>query len=160
MRAAAHGSEAHFLREWERPVTVDPPSPPAADRVRIDKWLWAVRLYHSRSLATAACHAGHVKIAGQTVKPSREVHVGETVTAQQAGGLTRTVRVLALLERRVGAKAVPGFAEDLTPPGEWARARAERERTPSFPRGFGRPTKRQRRLLEGWLSAEDSGPGS
>ncbi len=138
-------------------MSVDPSPVPTLDRVRVDKWLWAVRLYHSRSLATAACHAGHVKIADQTVKPSREVRVGDTITAQ-AGGLTRTVRVLGLLERRVGARSVPGFAEDLTPPEERARARAERERTPSFPRGFGRPTKKQRRLLEGWLSKEDPRP--
>ena len=53
----------------------------APDSVRIDKWLWAVRLYRSRSLATEACDAGHVKIGGNRVKPSREVHVGEEITA-------------------------------------------------------------------------------
>ena len=137
-------------------LPMNPGSPvlPTPERVRIDKWLWAVRLYRSRSLATEACHAGHVKIAGQSVKPSREVRVGETITAQ-AGGLTRTVRVLALLDRRVGAKVAAGFAEDLTPPEERARAREERARASHFPKGFGRPTKRQRRLLEGWLSSGD-----
>ena len=124
------------------------------ERVRIDKWLWAVRLYRSRSLATEACHAGHVKIAGQSVKPSREVRAGETITAQTEG-LTRTVRVLALLDRRVGAKVAAEFAEDLTPPEERARARAERAEIPHFPKGFGRPTKKQRRLLEGWLAPGD-----
>jgi ribosome-associated heat shock protein Hsp15 len=124
------------------------------ERVRIDKWLWAVRLYRSRSLATEACHAGHVKIAGQSVKPSREVRVGETITAQTEG-LTRTVRVLALLDRRVGAKVAAEFAEDLTPPEERARAREERTQATHFPKGFGRPTKKQRRLLEGWLAPGD-----
>ena len=127
------------------------------ERVRIDKWLWAVRLYRSRSLATEACHAGHVKIAGQSVKPSREVRVGETITAQTER-LTRTVRVLALLDRRVGAKVVGGFAEDLTPPEERARAREERAQVPHLTKGFGRPTKKQRRLLEGWLAASSGEP--
>ena len=130
----------------------------APQRVRIDKWLWAVRLYRSRSLATEACQAGHVKIAGQSVKPSREVRVGETITAQ-TGGLTRTVRVLARLDRRVGAKVAAEFAEDLTPAEERARAREERAQTPHFPKGFGRPTKKQRRRLEGWLSPGDPEPG-
>ena len=137
------------------------PGPPVlqtSERVRIDKWLWAVRLYRSRSLATEACHAGHVKIAGQTVKASREVRVGETITAQ-TGGLTRTVRVLALLDRRIGAKVVAEFTEDLTPAEERARAREERAKTPHFPKGFGRPTKKQRRLLDGWLSSGDPEPG-
>lgn len=130
----------------------------APERVRIDKWLWAVRLYRSRSLATEACHAGHVKIAGQSVKASREVCVGETITAQ-TGGLTRTVRVLAPLDHRVGAKVAGEFAEDLTPPEERARAREERNQIPHFQKGFGRPTKKQRRLLEGWLSAGDPEAG-
>jgi len=128
------------------------------EHVRIDKWLWAVRLYRSRSLATEACHAGHVKIAGQSVKASRVVRVGETITAQ-TGGLTRTVRVLALLDCRVGAKVAAEFAKDLTSPEERARAREERAQIPHFPKGFGRPTKKQRRLLEGWLSAGDAEPG-
>lgn len=71
--------------------------------VRIDKWLWAVRLYKSRSLATAACAAGKVRIEGHTLKPSRSVRIGEVITAV-TGDLTRTVRVMAPLERRVGAK--------------------------------------------------------
>lgn len=126
--------------------------PPAS--VRIDKWLWAVRLFKSRSLATEACNAGHVKINGLHVKPSRDVHVGETIAAL-AGRVQRTVKVLALLERRVGAKAVPQFMEDLTPPEEYARAREEHE--PAllvFPKGWGRPTKKSRRQMEGLF-----GPG-
>jgi len=117
------------------------------EHVRIDKWLWAVRLYRSRSQATVACHAGHVKIEGQSVKPSREVHIGEVVRAR-AGHLNRTVKVLALLEQRVGAKLVPQFLEDQTPPEEYVRAREEAAETAShFPKGFGRPTKKNRRDL-------------
>jgi ribosome-associated heat shock protein Hsp15 len=117
--------------------------------VRIDKWLWAVRLFKSRSLATAACQGGHVKIAGQSVKPSREVHVGEIISAL-TGRVQRSVRVLALLEQRVGAKLVPQYLEDLTPPEEYERARREAEPALlQFPKGWGRPTKKQRRQIEG-----------
>jgi ribosome-associated heat shock protein Hsp15 len=118
------------------------------DRVRIDKWLWAVRLYKRRSLATDACNAGHVKIGGQNVKPSRSLHVGETITAL-AGRLHRTVKVLALLEHRIGAKLVPDYLEDLTPPAEYERAREQRaEPLIQYPPGWGRPTKKARRQLE------------
>jgi|ERR1043165_977423 ribosome-associated heat shock protein Hsp15 len=122
-----------------------------SESVRIDKWLWAVRLYKSRSLASEACTAGHVKVGGNHVKPSRDVRVGEEITAL-AGRVRRTVKVLALLDQRVGAKLVSGFLEDLTPPEEYARAREEKLPAPlHFPKGFGRPTKRQRRQLERFL---------
>jgi len=116
--------------------------------VRIDKWLWAVRLYKSRSLAAAACNAGHVKIGGNAVKPSRDVRVNEEI-AVFAGQVHRTVKVLGLLDQRVGAKRVSQFLEDLTPPEEYARAREEARRR--IPTGFGRPTKKQRRQLERFL---------
>ena len=119
--------------------------------VRIDKWLWAVRLYKSRSLATEACNAGHVKISGISVKPSRDVHVGEIIGAL-TGRIHRTVKVLALLEQRVGAKLVSQFLEDLTLPEEYARARENAlQAMIRFPKGFGRPTKKQRRQLERFL---------
>jgi len=119
-----------------------------SESVRIDKWLWAVRLYKSRSLATDACNAGHVKIGGNSVKPSRAVRAGEEITVF-AGRVLRTVKVLTLLDQRVGAKLVSQFLEDLTPPEEYARAREEalQDRI-RFPTGFGRPTKKQRRQLE------------
>ena len=120
---------------------------PTPGRVRIDKWLWAVRLYKSRSLAIEACGGGHVKIGGQSVKPSREVHPGEVITAL-SGRIQRTVKVLALLDRRLGAQAVKDYLEDLTPPEEYARARTEAaQEIPRFPKGFGRPTKKQRRQM-------------
>src|SRR3954466_14297583 len=92
----------------------------AISTVRLDKWLWAVRLYKSRSLAIQACQGGHVKIAGHRIKPSRELRPGEVITAL-TGRVHRTVKVLALLEQRVGAPRVPEFLEDLTPPEEYAR---------------------------------------
>ena len=119
-----------------------------SESVRIDKWLWAVRLYKSRSLAAEACHAGHVKIGGKSVKPSRDVRAGEEITVF-AGRVLRTVKVLALLDQRVRAKLVGQFLEDLTPPEEYARAREEAlEARVHFPTGFGRPTKKQRRQME------------
>lgn len=115
---------------------------------RLDKWLWAVRLYKTRSLAIAACQAGHVKIDEKRVKPSRPVRLGEVIEAR-TGDIVRRYRVLAFLERRVGAKVVPEFAEDLTPPEELAN-RCEPRLEPLFhrPKGTGRPTKRDRRLLD------------
>ncbi|HKQ39377.1 MAG TPA: RNA-binding S4 domain-containing protein [Verrucomicrobiae bacterium] len=116
--------------------------------VRIDKWLWAVRIYKSRSLATAACSAGKVRIAGEALKPSRSVRVGDIITAT-TGELTRTVRVVAPLERRVGAKLVGDYMEDLTPPSEY-----QKPREPNFrplllrPKGTGRPTKKERRKID------------
>lgn len=119
----------------------------APAEVRVDKWLWAVRVFKTRSLAIEACNAGHVKIAGQRVKPSRSVHPGEIITAQ-VGEVLRTVKVVALLDHRVGAPLVPRFMEDLTPAAELQKPR-QTAATPLFhrPKGSGRPTKRDRRLL-------------
>ncbi len=123
----------------------------AAGSVRLDKWLWAVRLYKTRSVAAEACRGGHVTIGGATVKPSREVRIGETIASKHET-LTRTTRVLALTGRRVGAPAAKQFAEDLTPPEEYAR-RAERnlQPVPLRPKGAGRPTKKERRVMERFL---------
>lgn len=115
--------------------------------VRIDKWLWAVRLFKTRSLATAACKAGHVKINGFAVKPGREVRVGELITVQLEA-ITRTLRVVGILEKRVGAALVPQSAEELTPPEEFERQRlANQAPTMLYPKGLGRPTKKARRAL-------------
>lgn len=128
-------------------VPMTTPVPPETE-VRLDKWLWAVRLFKTRSLATEACAAGHVKVNGQRAKPGRTVHPGELVEAQ-VGEVRRTVRVLGTLQRRVGAKAVAPYLQDLTPPEELHPPR-EAHVEPLFhrPKGTGRPTKRDRRLLE------------
>lgn len=119
--------------------------------VRIDKWLWAVRLFKTRSLAAAACAAGKVKIADHPVKAARDVHIGEVITAA-TGEITRTVKVLGIVERRVGAKLVPDLLEDLTPPAEYAKQR-ERSLLPGVlrPKGSGRPTKKDRRTMDGFF---------
>ncbi len=116
--------------------------------VRMDKWLWAVRLYKTRSVAAAACASGKVQIQGQTVKPARDVRIGELITAE-TGDIKRTVKVVALLERRVGAKMVPQYLEDLTPASEYEKPRI-RDLNPVGLRskGTGRPTKKERREIE------------
>jgi ribosome-associated heat shock protein Hsp15 len=121
----------------------------------MDRWLWSVRLFKTRTLAAEACDAGKVCINGQPAKPAREVHAGEVVTLVMTG-LTRTVRVLAPLESRVGAALVPQYLEDLTPPSEYARAREEALAPQGYrPPGAGRPTKRDRRLLQSYFGEDE-----
>lgn len=119
---------------------------------RLDKWLWSVRVFKSRSLASDACRAGSVAVNDQPAKPARDVRAGETITVRQ-GLVLRTLRVIGVPKSRVGAKVVPNFCTDLTPPEELAKARENpllhmlaREK------GSGRPTKRDRRLLDRFLS--------
>lgn len=115
---------------------------------RLDKLLWALRFYRTRPLAADACEAGHAAVGGLAAKPGRKVHAGEIIRLRLPG-LTRTFRVTALPRSRVAAKQVPAFAEDLTPPDEYERARqAAREHALARQRsGGGRPTKKDRRDL-------------
>ncbi|MGC8865876.1 MAG: RNA-binding S4 domain-containing protein [Bacteroidales bacterium] len=118
------------------------------ETVRIDKWLWAVRLFKTRSLATEACKAGKVKIDGQSVKPSREVKVGDVYNIN-LGSLNKTVEVKACLHNRVSARLVPDYLTDLTPPEEYERQQLIREmNSEKRPKGAGRPTKLERRLID------------
>jgi ribosome-associated heat shock protein Hsp15 len=122
-----------------------------ASAIRIDKWLWCVRLYKSRTLATTACETGKVRIAGQPVKPSRAVRIGDVITVA-AGEMTRTVKVIAPLEQRVGAPKVAEFMEDLTPASEFEKRRwAAEPAQGARPKGSGRPTKRDRRILQSFF---------
>ena len=119
-----------------------------AEPPRLDKYLWAIRLYKTRTLATDAIRAGHVTLNQQNPKPSHEVKVGETYQIRQ-GLITRTFKVVELLDRRVGAKLVPSYAEDLTPASEYLKQIQAREQTPlKRDPGAGRPTKRDRRKIE------------
>ena len=115
---------------------------------RLDKWLWAVRIFKTRSLASDACRAGSVAVNEQTAKPARDVRPGELVTVK-LGLVLRTLKVVDVPKSRVGAKLVANFCHDLTPKEELEKAREnpvlhllEREK------GSGRPTKRDRRLLD------------
>lgn len=118
--------------------------------MRLDQWLWAVRVCKSRPAAVAAIKAGHVKINGAPVKPAREPRSGEIVTVR-VETMIRTLRVIDAPRSRVGAKLVPQFAEELTPPEEFEKQRALRFNLPPVRvKGSGRPTKRERRILEEW----------
>ena len=116
--------------------------------MRLDQWLWAVRVFKTRTQAAAAIRGGHVTIAGLAPKPARDVHIDEIVVAR-VDQLTRTVRVLGEPPARVGAKLVAQFMEDLTPPEEYQRRREVNLLPPGFrPTGAGRPTKRERRDID------------
>ncbi len=116
--------------------------------MRIDKWLWCMRLFKTRALATAACRVGSVQIDDQPLKPAREVHAGELIKVKQ-GLVTRTLRVIAAPASRIAAKLVPEFCTDLTPPEEFEKLKTHRvQQILARDRGTGRPTKRDRRLLD------------
>ena len=116
--------------------------------IRIDKYLWAVRLYKTRSIATDACRSGRVKLNGLPVKPSHEISVGE-IYELNIEQTHRTVQVKELLANRVGAKLVENYLTDLTPPEEYQRIQMARQYGFEHrDRGAGRPTKRDRREIE------------
>jgi ribosome-associated heat shock protein Hsp15 len=126
------------------------------DNVRADKWLWAVRIYKTRSLATEACKAGRVRIGGQVIKPSREIRINDEVSIH-LGIFTKTVKVMALLHNRVSAALVPNFLTDITPQSEYDKLKVQQEMKPEFrPRGIGRPTKKHRRLIDRLKNTKDS----
>lgn len=118
------------------------------EEVRIDKWLWAVRIFKTRSIATDACKKGRVMINDVSVKPSRMIRVGETIQVKKPP-ITFSFKVLDLAEKRMGAKLVPQFMENITPPEQYEIL--ELNNISGFvdrSRGTGRPTKKERRDLE------------
>jgi len=125
--------------------------PSADSAARIDKWLWAVRLFKTRSLAADACRAGSVRIGEHALKPARDVRVGETIVVKQ-GVVLRTLVVRAVPLSRVGAPLVSTYCEDLTPPSEWEKAKEQRvQHLLAREEGSGRPTKRDRRMMDRFL---------
>jgi ribosome-associated heat shock protein Hsp15 len=115
------------------------------DTARVDHWLWAVRLYRSRSLATDACKGGHVKVNGRPAKPASPVRVGDTIQAR-AAGRDRVVEVVRIIDKRVGAPIAAECIVDHSPPPP-----PREEYVPplfSRARGTGRPTKKDRRSLD------------
>jgi len=113
---------------------------------RIDKYLWAIRVYKTRSEATDACRGGKVSINGQAVKASRDVKIDDVIVVRK-GPIHYSYKVLALLEQRVSAKNLAPFVLDITPPDVGARFIAPME-SGQRPRGTGRPTKKERRELD------------
>ena len=114
------------------------------DGTRVDVWVWAVRLYATRTMAAGACRAGHVKVNDVRVTPSQAVKIGDVVRAYTPGG-ERIVVVTGLLSKRVGAAIAVTHYEDRTPPKP---PKAERDVFAVRERGAGRPTKRDRRAIE------------
>ena len=120
----------------------------APESVRLDKWLWAVRVYKTRSDAAEACRASAVRVNGSIAKPSAKLRLGDSVRARTKA-LTRTLEVCGLIEKRVGAARVPEFADDQTPESEYEKAREQRANARVFRHeGGGRPTKKDRRDIE------------
>ena len=120
-----------------------------AEDVRMDKYLWSVRIFKTRSEAAEACKKGKVKIDGMAVKPSREVKVGDVMEVRK-NPITHRFRVLALLDKRVGAKLVPEYLSDLTPQEELDKLALIRESQVEARKEdrSGRPTKKDRRDLD------------
>jgi ribosome-associated heat shock protein Hsp15 len=117
---------------------------------RIDKFLWYVRIFKSRSAATEECRRGRITIAGQPVKPAHVVSPGMTVLVRKPP-VTYTYLVTGLPKSRVGASLVPEYISDLTPEEEKDKIIAGKTVSGFRPRGSGRPTKRERRDLEDFI---------
>lgn len=115
---------------------------------RLDKWLWAVRIFKTRSIAADACKNGRVSINGALAKPARTVKEGDEVSVRKPP-VTYTFRVLQAIEKRVGAKLLPDIIENITDPTQYELL--EMSRISGFvnrAKGTGRPTKKDRRALE------------
>ncbi|MBR1732961.1 MAG: RNA-binding S4 domain-containing protein [Alloprevotella sp.] len=124
---------------------------------RIDKWLWAARIYKTRTLAAEACKNNRVQINGAAAKPSRMLKEGDEVSVRKPP-VTYTFRVLQAIEKRVGARLLPEILENITSPEQYEVL--EMARISGFvdrARGTGRPTKKERRALDEWAMPELSG---
>lgn len=118
-------------------------------QTRVDKWLWAVRIFKTRSDAAEACRTGKVTINGSEAKPSKEVKEGDTLTVKKVPVMRFTYKVLGIVERRLPAKDVPTYCLDMTPEEELAKLNPPKETIfISRDRGTGRPTKKERRDLD------------
>lgn len=121
---------------------------------RIDKWMWAVRIFKTRTIAAEACKMGRIHLNGALAKASRTVKVGDVVQVRKPP-VTYSFKVLQPVEKRVGAKLVPGMMENITPPEQYELL--EMNRITGFinrAKGTGRPTKKDRRCLEEFTMPE------
>lgn len=124
----------------------------AKSEVRIDKWLWAMRIFKTRTVATEACKKGRVSVGGAVVKPSRTIKVGDIINVRKPP-VTYSFKALALTENRLGAKLVPEYMENVTPRSELDLL--EVVKISGFidrRKGLGRPTKREGRELKEFTS--------
>ena len=125
------------------------------NEVRIDKWMWATRLFKTRTIAVEACKKNRVSIGGVNVKPSRMIKVGDVLQIRKPP-ITFSFKVLDITEKRMGAKLVPEFLENVTPPEQYELL--EMNKISGFvdrAHGLGRPTKKERRDLEQFTSFDD-----
>jgi ribosome-associated heat shock protein Hsp15 len=123
-----------------------------SNKHRIDKWLWCVRVFKSRTLASEACSGGKVKIEGDSVKPSRAVNPGDIITVR-SGFIKMAYRVLGFPDKRVSAKLAVNYVLDITPEEEKLKQEIARRSYIGKYKGSGRPTKKDRReinKLKGW----------
>lgn len=124
-----------------------------ANDERIDKWLWATRIFKTRSIATAACKKGRVCVDGIAVKPSRTIKVGDTITVRKPP-ITYTYSVIGLVQNRVGAKLVPNYLKNITSPDQYELL--EMVKINGFidrQKGLGRPTKKDGREIQKFTDA-------
>ena len=129
------------------------------EEVRIDKWMWATRIFKTRTIAAEACKKSRVMIGGVSVKPSRMIKAGEVIQVRKPP-VTFSFKVLALTERRMGAKLVPEYMENVTTPDQYEIL--EMNKISGFvdrARGLGRPTKKDRRELEQFTGPSAAGDG-
>lgn len=129
----------------------------AKSEVRIDKWLWAMRIFKTRTIATEACKKGRVSVGGAAVKPSRMISVGDTVSVRKPP-VTFSFRVRALTENRLGARLVPDYCENITPQSELDLL--EVVKISGFvdrAKGLGRPTKKEGRELAQFTESAGDG---
>lgn len=124
------------------------------EQVRIDKYLWSIRLFKTRTMATTACNAGKVKIDGQSVKPAYNIKVGD-VFSVRVNYQVKEIEVVQLIEKRVGAKVAVECYKDVTP----EELKVDMHRSAFYnserrDRGTGRPTKKERRDIEDFKSDE------
>lgn len=121
---------------------------PEKEKLRIDKYLWAIRIFKTRTLATEACKAGRVKLEGQNIKPSHEVKIGEVYQVSK-GPDRKVIKVTGLLENRMDAKSVVNFFADETPLEQTIQFKTMfHAPVLKRDRGTGRPTKRDRRDID------------
>ena len=121
------------------------------NEARIDKWLWAARIFKTRTLAAAACKKGQVSLGGNQLKPSRMVRVGDIIDVKKPP-ITYSFRILQAIEHRVGAKLIPEILENITSPEQYELL--EMSKISGFvdrARGTGRPTKKERRAMDAFV---------
>ena len=119
--------------------------------IRIDKWLFAVRLFKTRGQATEACRRGKIKRSGSQAKAAKSIKLGDIINIRQSP-MIRSLEVIGLTERRIGAKLVENFAKDITPKEEWDKFyKSKSNRTENQNKSQGRPSKKERRLIDQFM---------